>query len=162
MKWLAVGLAVAFGVAGFALVPGPGAVNNVCVARTSSSPGNLSWRLRQASGLTSSPRRRTCCSPTTTAGSGTAPSPKNPPEQRGRVGDRSDGQALARFRFDIGGTPIPYFDTEAISRDPQGRLVLADTGTNVDGRVTVALYRFTPPPVTAGQADVEGGPPRRG
>jgi hypothetical protein len=65
-----------------------------------------------------------------------------------------NGAALARFRLTSGGEPIPYFDTEAISRDPQGRLVLADTGTNVDGRVTVALYRFTPPTVTAGQGYV--------
>jgi hypothetical protein len=32
--------------------------------------------------------------------------------------------------------------------------VLADTGTNFDGRVAVALYRFTPPAVTPGQAYV--------
>ena len=30
-----------------------------------------------------------------------------------------NGQALARFRLTSGGNPIPYFDTEAISRDPK-------------------------------------------
>ena len=54
VKRLAVGLVVAFAAAGLALTPvRAGAVANVCVARTSSSPGNLRWQLRQASGLTS-------------------------------------------------------------------------------------------------------------
>ena len=155
VKRLAVGLAVAFGVAGFALVPGPaGAVDNVCVARTSSSPGNLRWQLRQASGLTS-----LAASPNvlfTHNDRGIRDSPGDEDTEYAAVWAIGlDGQALARFRLTSGGTPIPYFDTEAISRDPQGRLVLADTGTNVDGRVTVALYRFTAPQVTAGQTYVE-------
>jgi hypothetical protein len=64
----------------------------------------------------------------------------------------TNGTIVARFRLVDGtGTPIPYFDTEAIATDPSGRIVLADTGTNVDQRVTVALYRFRPPVVTPGQ-----------
>jgi len=156
VKWFAVGLAVAFGVAGFALVTGPAvAVDNVCVARTSSSPGNLSWRLRQASGLTSLAASPNVLFTHNDRGIRDSPAPGEDTTHAAVWAIGLNGTALARFRLTSGGTPIPYFDTEAISRDPLGRLVLADTGTNVDGRVTVALYRFTPPPVTAGQAYVE-------
>ena len=163
VKWLAVGLAVAFGAAGFALLPGPaGAVDNVCVARTSSSPGKLSWQLRQASGLTSLAASPNVLFTHNDRGIRDSPGHDEDTEYAAVWAIGQNGQALARFRLTSGGTPIPYFDTEAISRDPQGRLVLADTGTNVDGRVTVALYRFTPPPVTAGQALRGAGRPRRG
>ena len=156
VKWFAVGLAAAFGVAGFALVTGPAvAVDNVCVARTSSSPGNLSWRLRQASGLTSLAASPNVLFTHNDRGIRDSPAPGEDTTHAAVWAIGLNGTALARFRLTSGGTPIPYFDTEAISRDPLGRLVLADTGTNVDGRVTVALYRFTPPPVTAGQAYVE-------
>jgi hypothetical protein len=156
MKRLVVGLAVAFGVAGFALVPAPaGAVDNVCVARTSSSPGRLSWQLRQASGLTSLAASPNVLFTHNDRGIRDSPAPGEDTTDAAVWAIGLDGEALARFRLTSGGTSIPYFDTEAISRDPLGRLVLADTGTNVDGRVTVALYRFTPPVVVAGQAYVE-------
>ena len=49
------------------------------------------------------------------------------------------------------GTPISYHDTEAVSRDPQDRLVLADTGQNVDPQRLAHLYR-TSVAVTASAA----------
>ncbi len=128
---------------------------NVCVARTSSSPGNLRWPLRQASGLTSLAAAPNVLFTHNDRGIRDSPGPGEDTENAAVWAIGLNGQALARFRLTSGGVPIPYFDTEAISRDPQGRLVLADTGTNVDARVTVALYRFTPPAVTAGQAYVE-------
>jgi hypothetical protein len=131
------------------------AVANVCVARSSSSPGNLRWQLRQASGLTSLPAMANVLFTHNDRGIRDAPAPGEDTTDAAVWAIGLNGAPLARFRLTSGGTPIPYFDTEAISRDPLGRLVLADTGTNVDGRVTVALYRFTPPTVTAGQTYVE-------
>ena len=138
------------------LAPVPvAAVSDVCVARTSSSPGNLRWQLRQASGLTSLASMPNVLFTHNDRGIKDSPAPGEDTTDAAVWAIGPNGQALARFRLTSGGNPIPYFDTEAISRDPQGRLVLADTGTNVDGRVTVAVYRFTPPVVTAGQAYVE-------
>jgi hypothetical protein len=138
------------------LAPVPvAAVSDVCVARTSSSPGNLGWSLRQASGLTSLASMPNVVFTHNDRGIKDSPAPGEDTSYAAVWAIGPNGGALARFRLTSGGNPIPYFDTEAISRDPQGRLVLADTGTNVDGRVTVALYRFTPPAVTAGQAYVE-------
>jgi hypothetical protein len=137
------------------LAPVPvAAVSDVCVARTSSSPGNLRWQLRQASGLTSLTSMPNVLFTHNDRGIKDSPAPGEDTTDAAVWAIGLNGQALARFRLTSGGNPIPYFDTEAISRDPQGRLVLADTGTNVDGRVTVAVYRFTPPVVTAGQAYV--------
>jgi hypothetical protein len=152
---LAIALAALSAACVVALAPTPvAAVSDVCIARTSSSPGRLSWQLRQASGLTSLASMPNVLF--THNDRGIKDSPGDEDTTYAAVWAIGlNGQALARFRLTSGGAPIPYFDTEAISRDPQGRLVLADTGTNVDGRVTVALYRFTPPSVTAGQAYVE-------
>jgi hypothetical protein len=153
-------LAVALGALCVACVvvmaPAPvAAVGDVCVARASSSPGNLRWPLRQASGLTSLASMPNVLFTHNDRGIKDSPASGEDTTDAAVWAIGPDGQALARFRLTSGGNPIPYFDTEAISRDPQGRLVLADTGTNVDGRVTVAVYRFTPPVVTAGQAYVE-------
>jgi hypothetical protein len=137
----------------FALPGSPAvAVPTSCPASSSSKPGSIPWQVRQASGLT------------TTTGSpgvlfthndrGIRDNPANGEDTDSATvwAMRTDGTLLARIVLTNGGAPIQYFDTEAIStqRGPGGeRIVLADTGTNADDRVTVAVYRFQPPMINA-------------
>jgi hypothetical protein len=132
--------------------PAGAAMSDVCVARTAAKVGNVSWVLRQASGLTTVPSSPGVLFTHNDRGIRDSPAPGEDTTFATVWAVRPDGKALARFRLVDGvGAPIPYFDTEAISTDPSGRIVLADTGTNVDNRVTVALYRFTPDVVTLSQ-----------
>jgi hypothetical protein len=137
----------------FALPGSPAtAVPTSCPASSSNKLGSIPWQVRQASGLT------------TTTGSpgvlfthndrGIRDNPANGEDTDSATvwAMRTDGTLLARIVLTSGGAPIQYFDTEAIStqRGTGGeRIVLADTGTNVDGRVTVAIYRFQAPTINA-------------
>jgi hypothetical protein len=136
--------------------PPAGAVSNVCVVRTPATAGKVSWTIRQASGLTTVAASPGVLFTHNDRGIRDAPAAGEDTSDAAVWAIGLDGASLARFRLvDAAGSPIPYFDTEAISRDPQGRVVLADTGTNVEARLTVVLYRFTPPSVTAGQSYTE-------
>jgi hypothetical protein len=146
----AFGLITALGV--FGASPAHG-VANVCVTRSPVQAGKVSWQLRQASGLTTVPASPGVLFTHNDRGLRDSPAPGEDTTYAAVWAITPNGTLLARFRLvDTTGAPIPYYDTEAISTDPAGRIVLADTGTNVDQRVTVALYRFTPPVVTTGQA----------
>ena len=143
--------------------PPASAVSNICAPRTPVRTGAVSWKLRQASGLTTVPESPGVLFTHNDRGIRDNPAPGEDTTYAAVWAMTPTGTILARFRLvDSTGAPIPYFDTEAISTappdpaDPQHRtrIVLADTGTNVDQRVTVALYRFTPPVVTPGQAYV--------
>ena len=128
------------------------AVANVCAVRTAVQTGKVSWQLRQASGLTTVRSSPGVLFTHNDRGIRDSPASGEDTTYAAVWATAPDGTLLARFRLLARtGQPIPYYDTEAISTDPSGRIVLADTGTNVDGRVTVALYRFTPPVVTLGQ-----------
>ena len=140
--------------------PPAGAVSDVCVVRTPATAGKVPWTIRQASGLTTVAASPGVLFTHNDRGIRDAPGAGEDTASAAVWAIGLNGATLARFRLvDAAGSPIPYFDTEAIGSDPLGRVVLADTGTNVDARLTVALYRFTPPAVTAGQdyaeADVE-------
>jgi hypothetical protein len=134
---------------GVALTASPaGALTTVCMARTASTAGKVPWTLRQASGLTSLAGEDSVLYTHNDRGLRDSPAPGEDTAYAAVWAIKPDGTPLARFRLvDGSGQPIPYFDTEAISHDASGRILLADTGTNVDHRVVVALYRFTPPPV---------------
>ena len=142
---------------GVALTASPaGALTTVCMARTPATAGKVPWTLRQASGLTSLPGADGILY--THNDRGLRDNPGAEDTANAAVwAIKPDGTPLARYRLTagLGGPPIPYFDTEAIGHDPDGHLVLADTGTNVDHRVVVAIYRFTPPRIDANQAYVE-------
>ena len=148
--------ALASGAGVLALPSSASAVANVCVARTPTRTGTVTWQLRQVSGLTTVAASPGVLFTHNDRGIRDSPAAGEDTTAAAVWAVGPDGVPLARFRLvDAALAPIPYFDTEAIARDPQGRIVLADTGTNVDARVTVALYRFTPPVVVPGQAFVE-------
>ncbi len=147
--------ALAGGAGVLALPSSASAVANVCVARTPTRTGTVTWQLRQVSGLTTVAASPGVLFTHNDRGIRDSPAAGEDTTAAAVWAIGPDGVPLARFRLvDAALAPIPYFDTEAIARDPQGRIVLADTGTNVDARVTVALYRFTPPVVEPGQAFV--------
>jgi hypothetical protein len=152
------GIAVLAGAVAVVL-PGPqaGAVVGSCPVRSSTRLGYVPWQLRQASGLTT-----TAESPGvlfTHNDRGLRDSPNTAQNEDTDTASvwaiRPDGTLLARINLTNGGSYIQYADTEAIGTDRRHRVVngvalpdqiiLADTGNNVDPRVTVALYRFTPP-----------------
>ena len=151
------GLGIVAASLGVALTASPaGALTTVCMARTPATAGKVPWTLRQASGLTSLPGADGILY--THNDRGLRDNPGAEDTANAAVwAIKPDGTPLARYRLTagLGGPPIPYFDTEAIGHDPAGHLVLADTGTNVDHRVVVAVYRFTPPRIDPNQAYVE-------
>ena len=152
------GLGIVAASLGVALTASPaGALTTVCMARTAATAGKVPWTLRQASGLTSLPGADGVLYTHNDRGLRDSPAPGEDTAYAAVWAIKPDGTPLARFRLTAGrgGPPIPYFDTEAISHDAAGHLVLADTGTNVDHRVVVAVYRFTPPPVDPNQAYLE-------
>jgi len=152
------GLGIVAASLGVALTASPaGALTTVCMARTAATDGKVPWTLRQASGLTSLPGADGVLYTHNDRGLRDSPAPGEDTANATVWAIKPDGTPLARFRLTAGpgGPPIPYFDTEAISHDAAGHLVLADTGTNVDNRVVVAVYRFTPPAVDPNQAYVE-------
>jgi hypothetical protein len=143
---VAIGLAIALSAA---IVSPAGGVASICGRRTPVKTGNVSWKIRQASGLATVPSSPGLLFTHNDRGIRDSPAPAENTTDAIVWVINPKGTIRARFRLIDGtGTPIPYFDTEAIATDPSGRIVLADTGTNVDGRVTVALYRFTPPAIT--------------
>ena len=142
------GLGIVVASLGVALTASPaGALTTVCMARTPATAGKVPWTLRQASGLTSLPGADGILYTHNDRGLRDDPAPGEDTANAAVWAIKPDGTPLARYRLTagLGGPPIPYFDTEAIGHDPAGHLVLADTGTNVDHRVVVAIYRFTPP-----------------
>jgi hypothetical protein len=148
---LATAFAVSVGVVVVAARPVEAAA--ACPAPTPTSTGRVSWELRQASGLTTVASSPGVLFTHNDRGLRDSPAPGEDTTYAAVWAIKPNGKVLARFRLvDDNGAPIPYFDTEAISTDREGRIVLADTGTNVDQRVTVALYRFVPPPVLPDQA----------
>lgn len=151
------GLGIVAASLGVALTASPaGALTTICMARTPATAGKVPWTLRQASGLTSLPGGDGVLY--THNDRGLRDNPGAEDTANAAVwAIKPDGTPLARYRLTAGpgGPPIPYFDTEAIGHDPAGHLVLADTGTNVDHRVVVAVYRFTPPAIDPNQAYVE-------
>jgi hypothetical protein len=152
------GLGIVAASLGVTLTPSPAsALTTVCMARTPATTGKVPWTLRQASGLTSLPGADSILYTHNDRGLRDNPAPGEDTASAAVWAIKPDGTPLARYRLTAGpgGPPIPYFDTEAIGHDPAGHLVLADTGTNVDHRVVVAVYRFTPPPISANQAYVE-------
>jgi hypothetical protein len=133
--------------------PTAGAVPDLCGNRTAVRVGNVSWKIRQASGLATVASSPGVLFTHNDRGIRDSPAADEDTTHAAVWANAPSGTILARFRLVDGtGTPIPYFDTEAIATDPLGRVILADTGTNVDQRVTVALYRFVPPVVTPGQS----------
>ena len=152
------GLGIVAASLGVALTASPaGALTTVCMARTPATAGKVPWTLRQASGLTSLPGKDDVLYTHNDRGLRDSPAPGEDTANAAVWAIKPDGTPLARYRLTagLGGPPIPYFDTEAIGHDPAGHLVLADTGTNVDHRVVVALYRFTPPAIDPNKAYVE-------
>jgi hypothetical protein len=152
------GLGIVAASLGVALTASPaGALTTVCMARTPASTGKVPWTLRQASGLTSLPGADGVLYTHDDRGLRDDPAPGEDTASAAVWAIMPDGTPLARYRLTAGpgGPPIPYFDTEAIGHDAAEHLVLADTGTNVDHRVVVAVYRFTPPTVDPNQAYVE-------
>ena len=152
------GLGIVVASLGVALTASPaGALTTVCMARTPATAGKVPWTLRQASGLTSLPGKDDVLYTHNDRGLRDSPAPGEDTANAAVWAIKPDGTPLARYRLTagLGGPPIPYFDTEAIGHDPAGHLVLADTGTNVDHRLVVALYRFTPPAIDPNKAYVE-------
>jgi hypothetical protein len=121
----------------------------VCAPRSAVKTGNVSWQLRQASGLAVLPGYNMLFTHND-RGIKDSPGPNEDVTAASVWAISTSGAGIARFRLldRRTGTPISYFDTEAISVDYTAsppRIVLADTGTNVDGRTTVAIYSFALP-----------------
>jgi hypothetical protein len=149
---IGVALAVAASSGAVAVIARPATSAAACPAPTPTKTGRVSWELRQASGLTAVASSPGVLFTHNDRGLRDSPAPGEDTTYAAVWAIEPDGTELARFRLvDATGAPIPYFDTEAISTDREGRIVLADTGTNVDQRVTVALYRFVPPLVQPDQ-----------
>jgi hypothetical protein len=130
------------------------AATPACTRRpTATKTGAAPWEVRQASGLTTVAASPGVLFTHNDRGLRDSPAPGEDTTNAAVWAMSPTGTLRARFRLvDESGLPIPYFDTEAISTDRQGRIILADTGTNLDQRTTVALYRFTPPVVSPTQA----------
>ncbi len=145
--------ASALGIAGVGSTTAAAAAVATCPSTpTASRTGHVGSELRQASGLTTVATSPGVLFTHNDRGLRDSPQGVEDTTYAAVWAIAPDGTPLARFRLTAHGAPIPYFDTEAISTDREGRIVLADTGTNVDQRVTVALYRLMPlPKVTPGQ-----------
>jgi len=149
-----VALATVATTAGIGFSGAPAGAATTCPTPTSVKDGRVTWQLRQASGLTTVAASPGVLFTHNDRGLRDNPAPGEDTQYAAvwAVDPTVDGSVLARFRLkDASGNPIPYFDTEAIGTDHEGRIILADTGTNEDHRTTVALYRFTPPVVHLGQ-----------
>jgi len=155
---LAAGATVVVGVAstGSASAAVPACPSRPVATKT----GAARWQIRQASGLTAVPASPGVLFTHNDRGLRDSPAPDEDTDDAAVWAMSTAGALLARFRL-VDSTNAPIFgtDTEAISRDGQGRLLLADTGTNVDKRTTVDLYRFTPPTVSSTQTYVESDRP---
>jgi len=152
-----VALATFSATAGFGVSGSPVVAATTCPsAPPSSRTGNVTGELRQASGLASLPTLSNVLFTHNDRGIRDHPETGEDTTYAAVWAINPQGDVIARLRLVHNGNPIPYYDTEAIAVDHEGRIVLADTGTNVDQRVTVALYRFAlPNPLQTGDVEAD-------
>ena len=113
-----------------------------CDDRTARVAGTAPLQVRQASGLTTTASSPGVLWTHNDRGIRDFPVPGEDTDSARLWAMEPSGRLVASVRLvTADGAPISYHDTEAVSRDPQDRVVLADTGQNVDPQRLAHLYR---------------------
>lgn len=113
-----------------------------CDDRIPRATGTATPQVRQASGLTTTASSPGVLWTHNDRGIRDFPTPGEDTDSARLWAMEPSGRLVASIRLvTADGARISYHDTEAVSRDPQDRLVLADTGQNVDPQRVAHLYR---------------------